>query len=209
MFSAPVILIAIIVLVSIQAWKNTDLYKKLLFRPYEVVKYNEWHRFVTSGFIHADYTHLIFNCLSLYLFSGGLVSAFESEYMFGAYGQLVYVALFLLGVIVADIPSFIKHKDSYYYSSLGASGGVSSVIFASILVYPTSKISLLFIPIGIPAFLFGILYLMYSYHMAQNSNDKINHSAHFIGSLFGVVFLVLLKPDLLGYFIEQISAWHW
>ena len=145
MFSAPVILIAIIVLVSIQAWKNTDLYKKLLFRPYEVVKYNEWHRFVTSGFIHADYTHLIFNCLSLYLFSGGLVSAFESEYMFGAYGQLVYVALFLLGVIVADIPSFIKHKDSYYYSSLGASGGVSSVIFASILVYPTSKISLLFI----------------------------------------------------------------
>jgi membrane associated rhomboid family serine protease len=209
MFSAPIILIAIIVLVSIQAWKNDELYRKLLFRPYEVKKHNEWHRFVTSGFIHADYTHLIFNCASFYFFSGGLVYALESEYMFGSYGQLVFIALFLLGIIVADLPSYFKHKDSIYYSSLGASGGVSSIIFASILVDPTSKISLLFIPIWIPAFLYGILYLMYSYHMAQNSNDRINHSAHFIGSLFGVVFLVLLKPDLVGFFIDQITVWRW
>ncbi len=169
---------------------------------------NLWYRFITSGFIHADYGHLIFNCLSLYFFSSNLLIAFNSDYLFGSYGDLVFIGLFLLGVVISDIPSYIKFKNDPYYTSLGASGGVSSIIFASIFIFPTSKISLLFIPIGIPAFIFGILYLIYCYHMAEKSNDRINHSAHFIGSLFGILFMVLLKPSLIQDFIESIQLWH-
>ena len=208
MFSSSTILLLIIVIISIQAWKNEDLFKKLVFSPHKVAKNNEWYRFISSGFVHADYGHLIFNSISLYFFSSNLLSAFKSDYLFGAYGDFAFISLFILGVIISDVPSYIKFKTDPYYSSLGASGGVSSVIFASIFIFPTSKISLLFIPIGIPAFLFGILYLTYCYYMAEKSNDRINHSAHFIGSLFGILFLALIKPSLIQDFIESIKLWR-
>lgn len=207
MLDSSTILLIIIVIVSIQSWNKSTLLNKLVFSPYKVSNENEWYRFITSGFVHADYGHLIFNSLSLYFFSSNLLNAFKSDYLFGAYGDFAFISLFILGVIISDVPSYIKFKNDPYYSSLGASGGVSSVIFASIFIFPTSKISLLFIPIGIPAFLFGILYLTYCYYMAEKSHDRINHSAHFIGSLFGILFLALIKPSLIQDFIESIKLW--
>jgi membrane associated rhomboid family serine protease len=201
------ILLIVIVLTSIGAWRDGNLQSKLIFSPYQIIRTNEYYRFVSSGFIHADYGHLIFNCLSLYLFGDQLSAVFQQDFFFGKYGALVLVGIFILGVIIADIPTFIKHKDNPYYKSLGASGGVSSIVFASILIFPTSKIYMMFIPMGIPAFIFGILYLMYSYYMSQKEGDNINHSAHFIGSVFGVVAMLLLKPELGEMFIREIAAW--
>lgn len=201
------VLIGLIVFVSFRAWKDQTLYNKFIFSPYDIHQNKEWHRFITSGFIHADYAHLGFNCFSLYIFADVVIYNFERPYLFGHYGQMVFVLLFLLGVVVADIPSYLKHKNFRGYRSLGASGGVSSVIFAGILLAPLSEIMIFPFPFGIPAFIFGILYLGYSYYMSQNSNDNINHSAHLIGSVFGVVFLIALKPGLIRYFIDQIAAW--
>lgn len=205
--SIPILLlIGVIVLVSFRAWKDTALYQKLIFSPYEIAQKNEWYRFLTSGFIHADYMHLGFNCFALYMFGDSLLDAFY--YYFGALGWLVLVVLFGLGVIVSSIPDYHKYKETMIYRSLGASGGVSSVVFAGILISPMTKLYLLFIPIGIPGFIFAIGYSIYSYYMGKSGKDRINHNAHLVGGLFGVVFMLVLKPSVWVRFIEQIQNWQ-
>ena len=181
----------------------------LIFYPPAIDRQKQWYRFFTNGFIHADIGHLAFNMLSLYLF-GDLVEKAFGE-IFGIKGKLIYILLYIIALAVCLVPTYSKNKENYYYKSLGASGAVSAVIFAGILLFPLTKIYLFFIPIGIPGFIFGPIYLFVSAYLSKKGGDNINHSAHIWGALFGVAYLVVLcyalsdfKP--VQHFIEDIRS---
>ena len=198
------IFIGITVAISLYAWNNADIMNKWIMNPYSVQKYKQYYRFLTSGFLHADYGHLFFNMLSLYFLGGIVEKAFA--YNFGEQmGGILYAILYLLGIIIGNIPSYIDHKNDSYYNALGASGGVSSVVFSAILFAPTITFIIYFFPM--PAFLYGILYTAYSFYMSKKNLDNIGHSAHLYGAAFGLVFTLILKPDLFTSCIAEISAY--
>lgn len=207
-FSINTILLIAIVGASFLAWNNSTIFQKWLMIPYQVKHAKQWYRFITSGFIHSDYIHLGFNAFVLYSF-GSLVEQIYSRSYLGSFG---YLLLFLVGVIVADIPTYLKHKDNPSYSALGASGGVSAIVFASILLFPNVPLSLIIIPFfELPGFIFGIMYLIYSHFMSKRSIDNINHDAHLYGSLFGIVFTLLtIKGAFKDYFLYgPFGIMHW
>lgn len=167
---------------------------------------NSWYRFLTSGFLHADFTHLFFNMFTLFFFGQAVEQTFGI--LFGpTTGILLYLLIYLGGIIVSDIPTFLKHRNDPSYRALGASGGVASVVFSSILFYPTQDICLYAI-LCIPGFILGVLYLMYSYFSAQRMAGNINHDAHFYGAVYGFVLSLVLVPQALANFFEQISNWR-
>lgn len=197
--SVTVIIIIVTCLISISAFNKPQEINKLIFWPALIKEKRQYYRFISSGFIHADWMHLGFNMLTLYFF-GRLVE----EYFRQLFAPGVFVLFYLAAMIVADIQTYIRHRDDYYYRSLGASGAVSAVLFASILFDPWSKIYLFFIPIGIPAFIFGAVYLGYCIYMSKRGQDNINHTAHLWGALFGILFLVAFEPRIVPYFIQQL-----
>ena len=205
MLDVTLILTIITVLVSLYAWSNPDFMQSWIMYPFLVAKRSEWYRFITSGFLHADWSHLLFNMFAFYSFGQLVQGVFESE--FGAQGGTVrYLLLYLGGIIVSDIPTYLKHRDDPDYRSLGASGGVSSIIFSGVLFNPLGKIQIFPLPFGIPGFIFGFLYLGYSYYMGRRMSDNINHDAHFYGALYGVLLTLFLMPDVGPYFVQQIQG---
>lgn len=193
--SITLIIIIITVLVSIGGFSNQKIINDLIFYPPAITKHKQWYRFFTCGFIHADVPHLLFNMFSLYLFGGNLEYDPEPnrvDFMdiFGDRGKLYYLIMYILALFVCLLPTFAKHRDDYYYKSLGASGAVSAVIFASIILHPLDKLGFFYLPPIIPAWIFGILYLVISSYMGRRGRDNINHSAHIWGALFGIAFLV-------------------
>ena len=204
--SVTLILIILTAGISIYAWSNQDLMQKWIFHPYSVRKRHEYYRFVTSGFLHADWTHLLLNMFSIYMFAQVVEQVF-----IGIHWPEVGIALFLLvyigGIVVSDIYTFLIEHKNFNYHSLGASGGVSAIIFSSILLNPLTKIIIFPIPVGIPGFIFGGLYLLYSYYQAKRMGDNVNHDAHFYGAIFGFLVTFLLVPGALGNFIQQIQQW--
>lgn len=187
--SITVIIIIITVLISITAFSNAKVMNDLIFYPPAVTNNNQYYRFITCGFIHADYGHLLFNLLSLYFFGQFVEGAFQ--YIFGGTGKMLYLAMYVLALVASLLPTYFKNKNNQYYRSLGASGAVSAVIFAGILLDPLNKIYLMFIPVGIPGFVFGPVYLLISAWLDRKGNDNINHSAHIWGALFGIAFLIV------------------
>jgi membrane associated rhomboid family serine protease len=202
--SITYIIIIFTVLISLYAFRNQTVLQRLILNPYVVAHRKEYYRFISSGFVHKDHMHLIFNMLSLYFF--GAVIEQEFNMIFGGRGDLYFILLYVLGIVVSDIPSFLKHKDNPGYNSLGASGGVASIIFAFILLRPLDKIYLYF-AIGVEGFILGALYLIFSYYQGRKANDNINHDAHLFGALFGLVFIAVLHPQSIPEFFEQISRW--
>jgi membrane associated rhomboid family serine protease len=201
--SFTLIIIVGTVLVSIAAFNNEELFNKLILWPRKMNEPTESYRLLTSGFIHADWSHLFFNMLTLYFF--GYQGGFGVEAIFKGLGiGWAYALLYLSAIIVASIPSFLKNRNNNYYRSLGASGGVAAILFSSVYFDPWSKISLLFIPIGIPAILFAGLYLVYCVYMDRRGGTNINHGAHFWGSVYGFVFTLLLDPTHGQIFLQQI-----
>ncbi|MEM7551687.1 MAG: rhomboid family intramembrane serine protease [Bacteroidota bacterium] len=194
------VLIAITVLISWMAWQNQSLLEKGIFSPIKVSEQGQYYRFLSSGFLHADFTHLLFNMIALYFFGDFVEQIFQ--YVFGALGSLYFIALYLSGIIVSEIPSYLKHKNSSHYRSLGASGGVAAVIFVSILYQPTGTIFIYFIPM--PSFVFGILYLVFSARMSSGQ-QRINHQAHLTGSIYGILFALITNPDVVSIFINQLK----
>jgi membrane associated rhomboid family serine protease len=174
---------------------NQEMLHKMMLHPYSVFRENKWYQLITSGFVHADLIHLMFNMLSYYFF------AFNLEM---SIGSLNFFIIYFVSLVVSDISTIIKNKNNPAYYALGASGAVSAVIFASILVYPSSQIGIMFIPIGIPAPIFGILYLVYGYFASKRSGDLINHEAHFWGAVSGILLILILVPGILSYFINQV-----
>ena len=202
--SITLILVVITSGISYYAFSNYSLMDKLILNPYKVSKRREYYRFVTSGFVHADFGHLIFNMLSLWFVGEGIEQLFAA--LFGASGSLYYLFLYLVGIIVSDIPSYLKNRTNSNYNSLGASGGVSAVLFAAILFAPTMTVSLYFF-IKMKAFIFGILFLGYSYYEARKGTSYVNHSAHMVGAIFGLVFMAVVYPAAVPGFFAQIQEW--
>ncbi|GHA64527.1 rhomboid family intramembrane serine protease [Pontibacter akesuensis] len=203
--SVTIILIIITVGISWYAWQNAGIMHKWIFHPFSVQRDNSWYRFITSGFLHADFTHLLFNMLTLYFFGDAVERTFMM--LFGpTTGILLYLLVYIGGIVVADIPTYIKHRNDPAYRALGASGGVSSVVFSSILFYPTSDICLYFL-LCLPGFLLGVLYIIYSYYQDKRMGDNINHSAHLVGAIYGFVLSLLLVPQALPNFFQQIASW--
>jgi membrane associated rhomboid family serine protease len=194
------VIIGITCLVSYLAFSNTNLFNKLIFYPSNMKATNEWYRFVTHGFIHADFQHLAFNMFTMYFFGGIVENVFH-----GLFGNvLVYPLYYLLALFFSSIPSYQKNRSNSYYRSLGASGAVSAVLFSTILFDPWMTLRLYF-AIPIPAILFAIGYVAYSMYMSRKGNDHIGHDAHLSGALFGLLFPILLKPSLINHFITQLT----
>lgn len=195
-------IIIVTAIISFFAFSNRQMLESLIFQPYRIWKYNEWHRLVSCSFIHADMGHLFFNLFALYSF-GNFVEESFIEIFLGK-GLTLYILLYFGAVVTADVYNLFKKRDDENYRSLGASGGVSAVVFASILLNPFAGIYIFFIPIAIPAFVFGGLYLVYCAYMAKRGTDNIGHMAHFTGSIFGFVFPILFAPHLLTSFVNQL-----
>lgn len=204
-FSLTTALIIITVMISLYAMNQREVLYKCMLNPYMVIQRGQYHRLITSGFIHKDYAHLIFNMLSLYFFGPNLEYIFSV--IFGSVGSVYYILLYVLGVVVSDLPTLLKHRNNPGYNSLGASGAVSAVIFACILFDPLMNLYLYF-AIPIKGFIFAGLYIIYSYISSRRAQDGINHDAHLYGALFGVAFCIVLYPNSIRIFVEQISEWR-
>jgi membrane associated rhomboid family serine protease len=203
--SITIVIIIITVIVSLTANNNPSLYSKLLFNPYQVFHRKEWYRIITHGFVHDRNSifHLIFNMYVLYSF-GRIVEQILGN-LLGGLGMAYFLILYFGGMLVATIPGLVKHRDNYNYNSVGASGAVSAVLFATIAFIPfQGGIGILFIPISIPPLIFGLLYLAYEMYMQKRGGTNIAHDAHIWGSIFGFVFVLLFVPDSLTNFIAEI-----
>ena len=197
------IIIGFTILVSFTAFSNRDLFNKYLFDPYLVKHKNQWYRIFSHAFLHGGWGHLLINMFVLWQFGVFVEHTFIAE--FGQIGIFYYLILYFGGIIVASIPSLQKHGDNPYYTSIGASGAVASVLFSYIIMFPTHTLGLMFV-IKIPAILFGVLYLWYEKRMAdQGVNDGIGHDAHYFGALFGILATIIFKPAFLLNFFNQIS----
>lgn len=180
---------------SIYAFNDQSIYGKFMLHPYTVSRGKKLYTYITSGLIHADWMHLIFNMFSYICF------AFTLERMIGhwQFGLLYFISL-----ILSDIPSVIKHKDHFWYNSLGASGAISAVLFSYILFDPWGRLYVMGIPM--PAIVFAVLYLAYSWWASKNAKDNIGHDAHFFGAITGVVFTIVLVPGSFTNFLQQLTS---
>lgn len=200
------ILIALTAGISMYAWSNRALLDGWILSPYLMQQRQQWYRFLTSGFLHADLTHLLFNMFAFYSFSPIVLREYVAAYGVGV-GIGCFLLLYLGGIMLSSVPTFFRHRQDPNYHSLGASGGVSSVVFASVLLFPVAPagggIYIFPLPIPIQPFVFGLLYLGYSYYMSRRQADNINHDAHFYGALFGVVATLALVPAAAPEFWQQ------
>ena len=195
------VFIIIITVSSIYGWNNPSFQSKWMFNPYSIYHGKQYYRFLSSGFIHSNLAHLIFNLIALYFF-GGVIERIYLK-LYGSSGIILFIITFLAGIIVSNLKTYFKFRNSSYYNSLGASGGVASVLFASIIYKPTVGICIYF-AFCMPAFILGAIYLIYSYYSGKRMADNVNHDAHLFGSIFGIVFTILLRPIVLVEFIQQI-----
>lgn len=196
--------------ISFTGFSNQKVQDDLIFYPPAITNRNQWYRFVTSGLIHADIMHLLFNMYSFYLF-GDLVERTFVQ-IFGESGKIIYLLLYIISLIVCLLPTYFNNQNNYHYRSLGASGAVSAVIFAGIFLYPTMGMGIFPIPFHIPGFVFGPLYLILSAYLAKKGHGNINHSAHIWGAIFGIVFLIittsfLSKFNALENFVNAIKLY--
>jgi len=184
-------------LVSLGAlYLSPDILQKGYLKPYRTVRENTWYELLSSGFLHAGLGHLFVNMLTLYFFGSVM------ERVLGPY---LFLGLYLTGIIVAGIPSIIKFRNDPNYATLGASGAVGSVLFAFIMLFPMESIYLMFIPIPIPAFIFAILYLIYSMYATKQARGKINHEAHIAGALWGIVYLFVFVPNTINHILTVLG----
>ncbi|HEY9143682.1 MAG TPA: rhomboid family intramembrane serine protease [Arenimonas sp.] len=190
-------IIAVTGLVSWLAFSNEKLLQQLLLWPPAVTRGRQFHRFLTYGFVHGDFMHLAFNMITLYFF-GRLMEGFYGDYL----GPLGFVGFYLSALVVSALPSYLRHRNDPEYATLGASGAVSAVLFAFILLQPWQIIYVYVIPV--PAIIYAVLYVGYSIYAERKQADRINHSAHLAGAAYGVLFTVLMEPRVLGHFWQTL-----
>lgn len=202
--------LAIIIVFSVYCFNNRDAMNKYLFHPYSIYHNKEHYRFLTHAFIHGDFMHLGFNCLALYSFGLTLEERyFGNPALFDPrLGKLYYILLFTGGIYAASFTEYFRNRNNPDYSSLGASGAISSIMFCFIMISPVSQISLFFFPMK--GWIAGVLLLGVSYYLIRRKRtsaytDNISHESHFWGALFGVAFILVIKPEQLQGFIKQIA----
>lgn len=194
---SPVATIIFIITIAISVYAlyfKPTLIEKGVLRPYYITRGQKLGTLISNGFLHANGMHLIFNMLTFYFF------AFQLEQTIGS---LNFTIIYFASLIIADIPSIIKYRDNPDYASLGASGAISGIVFSMILFYPLSGMYIFPIPFPLPAFVFAILYLAWSYYSAKHSEDIINHDAHFWGAIAGIILTIILEPSSLSIFINS------
>ena len=195
-FSSSPVTFYLVVVSAIVSLTALYIYPPLIewgyLKPYRTVRQKSWYELLTSGFLHANVGHLFVNMFTLYFFGPVMERVLGGSYFLG---------LYLSGLIAAGVPSIIKFRNDPSYATLGASGAVGSVLFAFIFLFPMEGIMLLLIPIPIPAFVFAILYLIYSMYASKQERGKINHEAHVAGALWGIFYLVLFVPNTIDHFL--------
>jgi membrane associated rhomboid family serine protease len=193
------LIIAMTALVSWLAFNNRKVLDRLILWPPAVDRGNQYWRLLTYGFLHADFAHLLFNMVTLFFF-GRLIE----QVMVQLTGSVLTFPLFYLAALLVSIlPSYLKNQRNPAYFSLGASGAVSAVLFAFILISPWSLIFVFFLPV--PAIVYGVFYVGYSIWMDRRGGDRINHSAHLAGAAFGVLFMVAMEPAIIEIFLERLQ----
>lgn len=201
-----IIIIGMTVLISYQAFNRTDMKHQLAFHPASISEFGQWYRFLTSGFVHNDWQHLILNMYVFYLFGTTLEYYFTQSIFEPLMGRIVFLLFYLSAIVVSDIPSFFRHKDNSAYSAVGASGGTSALLMAYIMFDPWNW----FIFPPLPGIVLAIGYLWYSSYMGRHGNDLIAHYAHLWGAVYGILFMILIavfyEPRLLEFFINQLLA---
>lgn len=203
--SANLVIIVITCLVSILCFTGTLPFDRLKFSAYDIWHRRKWYRMLSYGLVHGGWGHLLFNMLTLYFF--GEVA---EKYFGAAFGEpagvILYVVLYVSAIAASTIGDLVRYRDDPYYSAVGASGAVSAILFASILFEPRMGIYMYFIPIPIPGYIFAPLYLLYCWWAARKNADNIGHSAHFWGAMYGLVFPLLLRPDLIVHFLSRLQS---
>jgi len=193
-------LIGINLVVSIAAFSSASLMYKLQFNAAQVVQRKEYYRLVSHAFVHANWSHLLVNMLVLFFF-GKPVEAYFG-FFFGNKATIYFLLLYVGGILVSNAWSLIKHRNNFHYNAVGASGAVSAVLFSFVFFDPWETIYVYFFPV--PGIVFAVGYLIYSYFMTHKKNDNVAHDAHFLGSVFGFLFPVLLNPSLFQLFIDKL-----
>jgi membrane associated rhomboid family serine protease len=197
MINAPVALAIFIttIIVSLSAlFVNRGIYDAFILRPYDIARGRRYYSLLTSGLIHADITHLLFNMISYFFFAFVLESRI---------GHWQFAVLYIVTLILSDVPSVIRNRNNSEYASLGASGAISAVIFSYILYNPLNTIYIYAIPL--PAILYAVLYLGYCIFASRKQFDNVNHSAHFWGAVFGMIITVILDVNSISIFLNSFK----
>lgn len=197
------IIIIVTVIISVMAMQNAGLFHRLSFSPWLIREKGQGWRFVSYGLIHAGWMHLAINMFVLYSFGNHVEKSFQHILGPGK-GWLYYFLLYVGGILFSTLYDYGKYKNDIYYNAVGASGAVAAVLFSCILLNPNASLFIFPIPFPIPAYIFGVLYLIYSMYMGKKGKDNIGHNAHFYGSLYGIVFTAIVIPDVLKTFFEQL-----
>lgn len=180
--AALAIFVVTLAVSAIGLWVRPQLVERCVLRPYWLHRSREWHTLVTSGFVHKDLAHLLLNMLSYWFF------VFQLQRRIGA---AAFAVLYLTALVLSNVPTVLKHRRDPAYGSLGASGAISAVLFASIVYFPDQELMILPFPVPIPAPLFAVAYVGYSWWSARQGRDGINHDAHLFGALVGLLFVAV------------------
>ena len=200
--SLTLIIVILTSLISYNCFQDRGRFANLLHSPYQEKRSKQYYRWLTSGFLHGSMGHLLINMFVLFMF--GEFTEYQFLAIFGEIkGRIFFLLLYLLTIIFANIPTYLMHKDNPHFSSVGASGGVSGLVFVFILFLPWEMLYLFFV-IPCPAIIAGILYLVYSSWAAKNGTDRIDHVAHFGGAVFGFLFTIMLKPEIFEHFLSAL-----
>jgi membrane associated rhomboid family serine protease len=195
---AALLILIVTIVVSLIGLNRPEFLAKMMLRPYSLFRNREYEKLITSGFVHADFGHLIFNLLTFYFF------AFPLERRIGS---LSFVALYFIGMVLSEIGTCLKHRNNPEYASLGASGAILAVLFASIVYFPQSSLFILPIPVPIPAPLFAVGYLIYTWWQSKQNTGRVNHDAHFGGALTGLAFVALTEPSAFQRLLDVIGGY--
>lgn len=205
MAETPITLVILLItcFVSWRAMENHELLRKLMQHPYSVKHSKQYYRLLSHMLVHSGFSHLLLNMFVFYSFGSAVERSLK--YMYGpSSGSLYFIALYVLGGLAATLPSMRKQADNYGYSAVGASGAVSAVMMAFMIMYPTAEIAFFFI-LPMPAFLGVFVFFILEHLMQKNMKTNIAHDAHIWGAIFGLVFVTLLDKDFLISFIAQVQ----
>lgn len=196
------LIIIITLIISIIAFYNKSFFSQLQFNPYLVKHKKQWHRTLTHAFLHADWIHLLVNMFVLYFFGREVEKNF-SIYLHNK-SVLYFIMLYLGAILFSIIITYKKNKNNPDYNAVGASGAVSAIVFSFIIFQPLAKICLYGI-ICLPGIIWAVIYLLYSYYMSKKALDNINHDAHLLGAIFGIIFTLIAIPNSLNIFLKHLE----
>lgn len=182
-----IVIIAANVVISLKGFDDRSFFVRYKFNVGSIRR-GEQIRMFSSGFLHANTTHLFMNMFTLYFFADTVVNGLSNIY---------FVIIYIASLIFGNLLSLYFHKDEYWYSAIGASGAVTGILYSAILLRPDMSLYMFFVPIPIPGYIFGIGYLLYSIYGMKNRIGNIGHDAHFGGAIGGYLITLILKPSLL------------